>query len=82
MCANLKHAVLVSAHFHIYQLISAIIKKKHVISLSWQLEFWTILNFPLSLNQSSHTESEYALALCASQMEWILGCYNDSEILS
>ena len=24
MCANLKHAVLVSAHFHIYQLISAI----------------------------------------------------------
>ena len=51
--------------------------KKNVIS---QLEFWPILSFPLSPSQSPHTESEYALALCPSQTEWILGCHNYSEM--
>ena len=50
--------------------------KKTVIS---QTEFWPILSFLLSPNQSPHTESEYALALCASQKEWILDRHNDSE---
>ena len=48
--------------------------------LSWQLEFWPILSFPLSPNQGPNTGSEYTLALCASQTERILGCHNDSEM--
>ena len=67
MCGNLGHVVLVSAHFDIYQLILAISKKKEFIS--GQSEFLPILSFPLSPNQSPHTESEYALALCPSQTE-------------
>ena len=47
--------------------------------ISQQKEFWPILSFPLSRSQSPHTESEYALALYASQKEWILDCHNDSE---
>ena len=44
---------------------------------SW---FWPILRFPLSPNHRPHTESEYAVALCASQTERILGCHNDTQM--
>ena len=63
MCANPKHAVLVSAHFHIYQLISAISKTKCISQLTVRI----LTNF--DPNQSPHRESKYALALGTSQME-------------
>ena len=73
MCTNLKHVVLVLAHFCFYPLISAICKTlKCAIS---QLTLRILASSQISIKLQP---GPFALALCTSQMAWILGCHNDS----
>ena len=74
MCTNLKHVVLVLAYFCFYPLISISKTLKCAIS---QLTLGILASSQISVKLQPGL---FALALCTSQMEWILGCHNDSEM--
>ena len=78
MCTNLRHAVLVSSHFRIYQLISAI-SKKHAL---FQLTVRILANSQRSIKLNQ--KSSHRIRICASLVRLSngvnLGCQNDSEM--
>ena len=75
MCTNLKHVVLVLAYFCFYPLISAI--SKTLKCAIYQLTLGILASSQISIKLQP---KPFVLALCTSQMEWILGCHNDSEM--
>ena len=75
MCTNLKHVVLVLATF---LLLSTYLS--YQLSLKCAIHQLTLGILASSQISIKLQPRPFALALCTSQMEWILGCHNDSEM--